>query len=171
MQTLGDVITWALIAAAVVFVPYKIAKAWLWPYIKPMMSVLFGGPTVKDSDGVMSRTPRAPAPAAPVRGWPEPAEPPAVLADTHQSEPGEPGENEPPCEPARLYRLSRQDEIIILATQRDENGAYRHSANDITKFMGGTAADVKDLIRAVRDPNPTPDPPAQSVKRPANGWR
>jgi len=34
MQTLGDAITWGLIIAALIVVPYKIAKAWLWPVVK-----------------------------------------------------------------------------------------------------------------------------------------
>jgi len=33
MQTLGDVITAMLILAALIVVPYKIVKAWLWPEI------------------------------------------------------------------------------------------------------------------------------------------
>lgn len=33
MQTLGDVITALIILAALIVVPYKIAKAWLWPLI------------------------------------------------------------------------------------------------------------------------------------------
>ena len=37
MQTLGDVVTAGLILAALIVVPYKIAKAWLWPYLKPLI--------------------------------------------------------------------------------------------------------------------------------------
>lgn len=37
MQTLGDVITAGLILAALIVVPYKLAKAWLWPYVKPLI--------------------------------------------------------------------------------------------------------------------------------------
>jgi hypothetical protein len=33
MQTLGDVITAGMILAALIVVPYKLAKAWLWPHI------------------------------------------------------------------------------------------------------------------------------------------
>jgi hypothetical protein len=37
MQTLGDVVMAGLIFAALIVVPYKIAKAWLWPAIKPLI--------------------------------------------------------------------------------------------------------------------------------------
>lgn len=119
---------------------------------------------------VMSRESAQAEKDEPVRERFEPAEPPAVRGQQNQIEPAEPGQIEPAGEPARLYRLSRQEEIVILAIQRDASGAYRHSANEITKFMGGTAADVKEQIRAVRDPKPEAEPPAQSIKRPADGW-
>lgn len=107
----------------------------------------------------------------PVRQRFEPSEPAAVRSQQNQIEPEEPAQNEPVHEPTQLYRLSRQEEIITLAIQRDASGAYRHSANDITKFMGGTAADVKEQIRAIRDPKPAHEPPAPArVDRPANGW-
>lgn len=61
----------------------------------------------------------------------------------------------------------------MLAIQRAEDGSYRHSANDITKFIGGTAADVKDVIREVREgpaPKAEPPQPSKTLQRPANGW-
>lgn len=57
MQTLGDVITVALAIVAILVVPYKIAKAWLWPSIKPVVTALFTGPSVNDNDEIMSRLP------------------------------------------------------------------------------------------------------------------
>lgn len=40
MNTLGEVITVALIAAALIVVPYKLAKAWVWPYLRPLLVML-----------------------------------------------------------------------------------------------------------------------------------
>lgn len=37
MHTLGDVVTWALVVAAVIVVPYKLAKAWVWPLVRPFI--------------------------------------------------------------------------------------------------------------------------------------
>lgn len=69
MSTLGDLIMAGLIIAAVAIVPYKIARAWLWPFIKPMMSVLFTGPGVKDyqdrAPKIMSREMINDAPSLP----------------------------------------------------------------------------------------------------------
>lgn len=43
MQTLGDVVTAGLILAALIIVPYKLAKAWLWPFVKPLIMSRFEG--------------------------------------------------------------------------------------------------------------------------------
>lgn len=51
MQTLGDVITWGLIIAALIIVPYKIARAWLWPVVKSFFSsapVVMSRPAIPD---------------------------------------------------------------------------------------------------------------------------
>lgn len=56
MQTLGDVITAGLIIAALLVVPYKLAKVWIWPIIRPIVVSLFGG----GGDAVMSRSDDAP---------------------------------------------------------------------------------------------------------------
>lgn len=42
MQTLGDVITALIILAALIVVPYKLAKAWLWPYVQPLIMSRLG---------------------------------------------------------------------------------------------------------------------------------
>lgn len=100
----------------------------------------------------------------------EPVEPVAVRAHQNQVEPVELPEIEPVRETLQLNRLSREAEIALLAVQRNENGSYRHSANDITKFVGGTAADVKDLIAEIRGTRTPKQPPAAQVTRPPKGW-
>lgn len=100
----------------------------------------------------------------------EPAEPLVVRAQQNQVEPIEPGTIEPAFEPTQLYRLSLHDEIVLLAVQRDERGAYRHSANAITKFVGGTAAEVKKIVADVRGTAPEKVQPPRSSTRPARGW-
>lgn len=106
----------------------------------------------------------------PVRIALEPAEPGAVRAQQNQLEPVEPAENEPAREPLQLNRLSRESEIALLAVQRNEDGSYRHSANDITKFIGGTAADVKKQVAAIRGSKPAEQVSAARVERPSRGW-
>lgn len=108
---------------------------------------------------------------APVRAMPEPAEPLPVRSQQHQAEPIEPVENEPVREPLQLNRLSRAAEIALLAVQRNEDGSYRHSANAITQFVGGTAADVKRQIAEIRATKPEEPPkPESRIDRPARGW-
>jgi hypothetical protein len=151
MQTLGDVITALIILAALIVVPYKLAKAWLWPYVKPLIMSRFEHATVRTSR--------------------EPAEPIAVFADTHHLELEEPGENEPAPEPIRLRQLPRADLIILLAVQRKEEGGYLFSANQITAFVGGTAAPVKALIAEIRAEKQAEPLPPGRIDRPASGWR
>lgn len=146
MNTLGDVITVAIALAALIIVPYKIVKAWL---SKPR---------------VMSRNENTG-----FRTAYEPPEPIAVLADTHQPEPVEPSVIEPASEPIRLRQLPRHDLIVLLAVQRKEDGEYLFSANQITTFVGGTAANVKTLIAEVRAEKQEQRPPGR-LERPANGW-
>ncbi len=101
----------------------------------------------------------------------EPAEPMAVLADTHQAELEEPGENEPVAEPIHLRQLPRVHLIVLLAVQRKEEGGYLYSANEITSFVGGTAAPVKALIAEVRAEKQQEQKQPGRIDRPANGWR
>lgn len=120
---------------------------------------------------VMSRPRLVRRRAEPVRWTREPPEPAPVRAHQNQLEPTEPGETGTPCEPLQLNRLSRTAEIALLAVQRNGDGAYRHSANDITRLMGGTAADVKKQIAEIRAlPPEEPTRPAARADRPSRGW-
>lgn len=154
MHTLGDVITVAIALAALIIVPYKIVKAWV---SKPR---------------VMSHSAQNAA-----RTSYEPTEPIPVRWQQNQPEPAEPAQIEPGEEKPSLYRLTRQEEIAILAVQRNEDGSYRHSANAITTFVGGTAADVKRQIAEIRDPQlatpveAQPQSHGKRLDRPANGWQ
>lgn len=114
-----------------------------------------------------------------VRTDAEPLEPVAVLGQQNQPEPVEPAKIEPPDEPALVAisaQLSQTELIAVLAVQKNLTGGYRYSANEITRFIGGTAADVKKIIADIRNP-PRPEPPApaqaehgKSLRRPAEGW-
>ena len=113
--------------------------------------------------------------AAPVRAPAEPAEPLPVRAQTHQIEPVEPAKNEPVREPAAIVitaRLERAELITLLAVQKNADGGYAFSANKITEFVGGTAAEVKAQIAAIRNPTKQAEPPerGKSLRRPAEGW-
>lgn len=103
----------------------------------------------------------------PVRNDREPVEPVVVRAHQNQVEPLEPVKIEP-LRDLQLNRLSHAAEIALLATQRNADGTYRHSANAITKLMGGTAADVKNQIAEIRATKA--ERPAERVSRPAKGW-
>ena len=91
-----------------------------------------------------------------------------VPGQQHQAEPQEPGEDEP-TEKSFARQLAREELIITLAVQRKENGDYLFSANDITKFVGGAAAPIKNTIANVRGKREAP-PASRSVQRPLNGW-
>ena len=147
MQTLGDVVMTGLIFAALIVVPYKIAKAWVWPMI-------------------MSRRAQTS-----YRTTCEPAEPIAVLQPTPHVEPAEPAAIEPMPEPIRLRQLPRHDLIVLLAVQRKEDGDYLFSSNQITTFVGGTAATVKALVAEVRSENQEQPRHSGRLERPVNGWR
>lgn len=86
------------------------------------------------------------------------------LGQQNHAEPTEPQESEP-----RLRQLSKEDLIILLAVQRNDEGGYRYSSNQITAFVGGAAAPIKATIAAVRGKKETP-PVGAPLKRPANGW-
>lgn len=102
----------------------------------------------------------------------EPREPDIRTPDANHLEPEEPAVREPAREPINLRQLPKQDLIVLLAVQRDEEEKYIYSSNDITKFVGGTAADVKALIAAVRAEKPIEQAARLGhLPRPANGWR
>jgi hypothetical protein len=87
-----------------------------------------------------------------------------VPGQQNHPEPLEPQDSEP-----FARQLAREELIIMLAVQRKDNGEYLFSANEITKFVGGAAAPVKNTIANVRGRKETP-PPARSLTRPMNGW-
>lgn len=91
-----------------------------------------------------------------------------VPGQQHHVEPREPGENEPGREPA-LRQLGKEELIVLLAVQRNDEGGYRYSANQITSFVGGAAAPIKETIATVRGKKEMPRAGAP-LKRPANGW-
>lgn len=118
----------------------------------------------------------APVDVEPVRKSAEPLEPAAVLARLHQVEPGEPAEIEPaaePSAPALNGHLSRAEIIALLAVQKNGQGDYAFSANKITDFVGGTAAEVKKQIAEIRDKSKPAEATAERgprLRRPAEGW-
>lgn len=90
-----------------------------------------------------------------------------VLAQQNQAELQEPDENEPPREPF-ARQLAKEELIILLAVQRNSEGGYLYSANQITSFVGGAAAPIKAIIATVRG---TSKPIlGTAIKRPVNGW-
>lgn len=116
----------------------------------------------------------------PVRQQAEPAEPLPVRGQQNQLESVEPAKIEPLDEPAPVAisaQLSQTELIAVLAVQKNAAGGYRYSANQITGFIGGTAADVKKIIADIRTPpkvEPPPEPTqperGKSLRRPAEGW-
>lgn len=89
-----------------------------------------------------------------------------VRGQQNHLEPVEPGNDEPP---PITRQLGKEEMIVLLAVQRNDDGGYLWSANDITKFVGGTAAPIKATIATVRGTKDMPKPGAP-LKRPANGW-
>jgi hypothetical protein len=112
----------------------------------------------------------------PARTNSEPTELKVIRSPLYQVDTDTTEENEPEREPERelsLRKLSRTEEITLLATQRDDDGRYRHSANKIADFMGGTRAEVLAIIAEVRGKKESP-PMRRSptaLRRPQNGWR
>jgi hypothetical protein len=87
-----------------------------------------------------------------------------VPGQQNQLEPGEPGDGEP-----FARQLAKEELIILLAVQRNADGGYLYSANQITTFVGGTAAPIKATIANVRGKKEQPAP-LRSLQRPMNGW-
>lgn len=93
---------------------------------------------------------------------------PVKITDTHQLEPNEPAVLEPPRDPLIIsHKMSKKELTILLAAQKDGDGAYRFSANKIAEFIGGTSAEVKGWVAEVRGKR---EPAAATLRRPANGW-
>jgi hypothetical protein len=136
-----------------------------WPVLSvtPFMLVLLPGlgEAVMSSDGSdIART------------GSEPLEPIPVRAHQNQIEPLEPAENEPPIALASLRNMRDEELIALLAVMRSPNGGYRFSANEILKIVGGTAADVKAQVAALRPKAgaPAAQRPGGPLYRPENGW-
>jgi hypothetical protein len=89
-----------------------------------------------------------------------------VPGHQHHAEPVELGDQEPA---AFARQLAKEELIILLAVQRNEDGGYRYSANQITAFVGGAAAPIKATIATVRGKKEQP-PPGAPLRRPVNGW-
>ncbi len=93
-----------------------------------------------------------------------------VLPHLNQVEPVEPAPVEPVREPVILHNLSKEATIAMLAVQKDGDGKYRYSKNQIAAFVGGTKADILRTIDLYREPKPEQPRPLGRVERPANGW-
>jgi len=91
-----------------------------------------------------------------------------VPGHQHHLEPTEPEENEPPRE-SFARQLEKEELIILLAVQRNADGVYTYSANQITAFVGGAAAPIKATIANVRGKKEVIRPAAR-IERPVNGW-
>jgi hypothetical protein len=91
-----------------------------------------------------------------------------VPGQQNQLEPAEPEDREPDRE-SFARQLAKEELIILLAVQRNEDGGYLYSANQITSFVGGAAQPIKATIANVRGKKETP-PPAKALHRPLNGW-
>ena len=123
MQTLGDVVTAGLILAALIVVPYKIAKAWLWPYLKPM---------------IMSRLAKTP---------PQKTDMEAVCIPVEQTDMSDGMDWKMPRISAYL---TDQEFLVFLARQKLRDGKYRLSANKIVDAVGGDRNKTLDVVRQVR---------------------
>lgn len=65
------------------------------------------------------------------------------------------------------HNLSDDEAVILLAVLR-RNGDYLISANKIRDVVGGSDAQIKAQVAAIR-PRPR-TPPVQRLERPAGGW-
>ena len=72
----------------------------------------------------------------------------------------------------QLSKADRSEAIASLAQKLNETGRYLYSSNTILKMIGGTAAEVKAQIAAIRNPTKQAEPPerGKSLRRPAEGW-
>lgn len=132
IQTLGDIVTAILIVGGLTVVPYKLAKAWVWPHVRSfIMSCMTGV-----------------VPHEPVRTSAEPPDTDAVRTSTLEDD------RTTSEAPTISHKMSDVDLIAVLTVQKDERGGYRFSANKIADFVGGTRADVLAQIRVIREPSP-----------------
>lgn len=95
---------------------------------------------------------------------------PGRIADTSQVEPIDPPVRDPSPAPLIIaHKMSRKDLTLLLAVQKNDDGAYRWSANKIAEFIGGTSAEVKGWVAEVRGKKESAAA-ANTLRRPANGW-
>lgn len=129
MQTLGDVITWGLALAALIVVPYKLAKVWLWPVVKQFF--------VRSPD-VMSRSEKLSL---------QKTDAGLILVPV----PGTSIEDGTDWQMPRISAYLTDNEFtIFLARQKLRDGKYRLSANKIHDAVGGNRNDVLEIVRQVR---------------------
>lgn len=142
---------WLVVACTILMVLFKLAVWW-------------------GERRAMSSEEAEPAARAPVRwsgagGASDPAR-----AHLHQVEQESEPYSAPPAEPVSLH-MSRDAEIAWLTVQRNDDGTYRHSANKIAAFMGGTESVVKAQVAAIRAKKEAETNHANSrLERPAQGW-
>lgn len=115
----------------------------------------------------------APAPPAQVGDRPSSAassqrvDPPKTPG-TSQPEPSDLAVLGPSRDPFIIsHNMTKKELTILLAVQRDGDGAYRFSANRIAEFVGGTSAEVKGWVAEVRGRR---EPASSTMYRPTNGW-
>lgn len=131
----------------------------------PFWCKVFPGAARLLDDDIMSNSSEPP-----LRTSSEPDEPDLVRSDCDAECTSSDNENEPPDEPT-WRNLSRAELITLLAVQKDANGRYQHSGNDIVSFVGGTRADVLDVIAQVRGTKKEPQPRTMGHSaRPQRGW-
>lgn len=143
LNTLGDVVTCALVVAALAIVPYKLARVWLAPQLRRLAGMF-----------LMSRPEKVAPHAADMDAVYIPVSHTGMNAHTTAEARDITGDYEMP----RIGRRLSDDEIIaLLATQKGVDGAkYRFSANEIALLMKGDRNTRLDQIRAVREGPPAP---------------
>lgn len=151
-MSISDLILLGSIGLALWYVP-----RYLWrvyggaEYVKGLTALLWAQPDDRPS-------------SHPSSSWVEPAK----IPETYQLEPSAPAVLEPAHEPAPVsHNMTKKELTILLAVQKDSDGAYRFSANKIAEFVGGTSAEVKGWVADVRGKR---EPASSSMRRPANGW-
>lgn len=142
------------------------------PWISLGLSYLLGGtgPVKSSDDGardIMTKAQEA-APdrpsAAASSQWGEPPK----IPETNQPEPNEPAVREPPDDPIIIsHKMTKKELTVLLAVQKDDEGAYRFSANQIAGFVGGTSAETKGWVAEVRG---TRERAPNTMRRPVGGW-
>lgn len=140
---------WLVVAGTILMVLFK---AWVW-----------WGEHMSSETAELARP-------APARGGGSAGADAPARAHLHLVLPESEPQNAPAREPASLH-MSRDTEIAWLTVQRNDDGSYRHSANKIAQFMGGTESVVKAQVAAIRaKKEPDAAPPSARAERPPQGW-